>query len=336
MTHTATALASWINAIRKTLIARGVDADALMERAGLDAGAIGDPNARYPVAATTRLWELAVEATDDPALGLEVSRQVNPTTFHALGYALAASATLAEAFSRLVRYFRLVTDAADLSFEATPSGYRFQMDVEGVEPRPAYESMDAFITVNVRMCRRLYGDELNPTRIRLQRPAPVDPAPWHAALRAPIEFGAAVNTLEYPREPFETPLETANPELARLNEQAIAAYLARYQQAHMSNRVHAAIIDLLPNGAPTQAQIAARLHMSTRNLQRKLAAEDTSYQALLDRTRRELARDYLRDARYSIDEVTYLLGFSEASSFARAFKRWTGVSPSEFRETAAG
>lgn len=336
MTRTATALASWINAIRKTLIARGVDADALMGEAGLDTRAVADPNARYPVAATTRLWHLAVRATDDPALGLAVSRQVNQTTFHALGYTLMASSTLAEAFRRLVRYFRVVTDAADLAFEATVEGYRFRVDVDGVEPRPADQSIDAFLAVNVRMCRRLYGPELAPIGIRLQRPAPADPAPWREALRAPIEFAADVNVVDFPRQPFETPLETANPELARLNEQALASHLARIQRPSVSERAHAAIVDILPNGAPTQAQVAALLHMSLRNLQRKLAAEDTTYQALLDRTRRDLARTYLADPRYSIDEITYLLGFAEASSFARAFKRWTGVPPTVFRENAGG
>ena len=307
-----------------------------MREAGLDTGAIADPNARYPVAATTRLWRLAVAATDDPALGLAVSRQVNQTTFHALGYSVMASTTLAEAFRRLVRYFRVVTDAADLAFEATADGYRFRVDVDGVSPRPADESIDAFLTVNVRMCRRLYGPELTPTRIRLQRPAPADPGPWREALRAPIEFGADVNVVDFPRQPFETPLETANPELARLNEQALASHLARIDQPRVSERAHAAIVDILPNGAPTQAQVAALLHMSPRNLQRKLAAEDTTYQALLDRTRRDLARAHLADPHYSIDEITYLLGFAEASSFARAFKRWTGMSPTAFRENGGG
>lgn len=334
MTQSATALASWINAIRKTLLARGVDTDALFDRAGLDAGAIGDPNARYPVAATTRLWRLAVAETGDPALGLSVSQHVNQTTFHALGYTLMASATLAEAFHRLVRYFKLVTDAAELSFSCIDGGYRFRIDIDGVVPRPADEAIDAFMVVYVRMCRRLYGRDLDPARVRLQRPEPADPAPWHAALRAPIEFGAAVNALEYPRAPLEAPLETANPELARLNEQAIAAHLTELERARVGNRVHAAIVDSLPNGAPTQDQIAMRLHMSTRNLQRRLADEGTSYRTLLERTRHELARGYLRDTRYSLDEITYLLGFAEASSFARAFRRWTGMSPSAFR--AAG
>src|SRR5262245_37847415 len=103
-----TSLSSWGSAIASTLELRGVDSRALFRSAGLDVEALRDPEARYPLAATTKLWQLAVEAAGDPALGLEVARHTHPTTFHALGFSLAASATLREAIERTARFFRLL------------------------------------------------------------------------------------------------------------------------------------------------------------------------------------------------------------------------------------
>src|SRR3546814_16793507 len=120
-----TVLSSWGRAIRRALDAAGVDSARLFAEAGLDIAALADPDARYPLANTTRLWALAVEATGDPAFGLAVATQVSQTTFYALGYTLIASGTLREAFERMGRYFRLVNDAADSRREKEGEASRF-------------------------------------------------------------------------------------------------------------------------------------------------------------------------------------------------------------------
>ena len=134
---------------------------------------------------------------------------------------------------------------------------------------------------------------------------------------------------------LEQKLEGANPELARHNDEIVVRYLAQMQKQNLRARVHAALIEQLPQGEPSQKKIAEALHMSPRNFQRKLAEEGTSYTGLLSDTRRDLALSYVRDASYTLGEITYLLGFSDASSFNRAFKRWTGQSPSAFRNAQA-
>jgi AraC-like DNA-binding protein len=93
------------------------------------------------------------------------------------------------------------------------------------------------------------------------------------------------------------------------------------------------IVEKLPDGAPGQQQIAAALHVSNRTLQRKLREENTSFKELLKDTRMQLARKYLRSPGRSVVETAYLLGFSEPSTFSRAFKRWTGVAPAQYRES---
>jgi len=128
-----------------------------------------------------------------------------------------------------------------------------------------------------------------------------------------------------------TPLSTAQPELARLNDQTVIDYLARCEHSNLAMQVRAKIIEGLPDGRPSQGDIAQTLNTSLRSLQRRLRDEDTNFKNLLSETRQQLALQYMRDTSRSIGEITYLLGFSEPSNFNRAFKRWTGKSPGEFR-----
>lgn len=337
LTHDAnppgfTALASWTRAIRKALLAARLDADALLREAGIDPAVLADPDARLPVAQTTRLWRLAVTATGDEAFGLRVAREVQPTTFHALGYALAASATLGEAFARAARYCRIVTDAGELAMETQDGECHLLLRSAEGEAAPAPEATDAFAALQVRTARGLAAGSIAPLRVELRRSVPTDTAPYERAFHAPVRFGAAENRLVFAAADFARPLEGANPELARLNEGLAAQQLARLDAADLPARLRALLIERLPDGEPTAAAIAAALHLSLRSLQRKLAERGLRYESLLDETRQALALTHLREPRLSLVEVAFLLGFADASSFSRAFRRWTGFTPSAWRE----
>ncbi|BCQ58503.1 hypothetical protein PBOI14_02530 [Pseudomonas sp. Boi14] len=167
----ATSLASWTRALRKQLDALDLDSAALCREAGLDPQLMDDPNARYPLSATTRLWHLAVQASGDPAIGLRVSRFVSPTTFHALGYALVASGSLREVFERIVRYHQVVSDALELALTREADRYRFFLKVPEGSPQPAFEAIDAFAAIYVRTCRNRLGRDYAPLAVQLRRPA---------------------------------------------------------------------------------------------------------------------------------------------------------------------
>jgi len=334
--HTTTTLTSWARAIRKALDAAGVDSADLFAEAGLDISALADPQARYPVEKTNLLWLHAVAATGDPAFGLTVARQAGPVMFNALGYSLVASATLKEAFERLLRYFKVVSDGADLAFRKDGWKYCYEIRVleHGIEP--AYESIDAFAYLIIRMCRGLYRADYAPLTVTLRRPPPLNVAPYERAFKTTqIVFGHTTNALWFDSAHFEQALESANPELARQNDEVAARYLARFGKSSVRERLRAILIEQLPSGEPSQDKAAAALHLSSRSLQRRLAEEGSSYKALLDDARQELAISYLRDPRYSISEITYLLGFADTSSFTHAFSRWTGVSPGRWRMNGA-
>ena len=125
-----TTLTSWASIIASTLDDYDVDSELLFEKAGLNISHLNDPNARYPFSAMTRLWNVSVEATDDPCFGLSTIKHWHPTIFHAFGYAWLASNTLKEALERTVRYIRIVNSAARATLTEKPEGYLFQLDTD--------------------------------------------------------------------------------------------------------------------------------------------------------------------------------------------------------------
>lgn len=320
-------IASWTAALLRAVAAQGIDGPALARAAGIDAAALDDPGARVPRAALTRLWRLAVEATGDPAFGLTASRFVTQTTFHALGYAVLASATLKEAFERIVRYRRLIGDVVDLRLEEAGDRYRFVIDVSK-PPGVPDEAVDAFAWTCVRQARLIAGrPDLDPLAVRLRRPAPPAPDVFTRAFRVPVHFAAAENALEYARADCDARVPSANAELARQNDAVAVAYLTRLDRTRAANRVQQALLEALPNGTPSKRAIARALGMSERSLQRQLAAEGTSFSDLLADARTSLARSYLEEGRLSVTEIAFMLGFADTSTFSRAFKRWTGKAP---------
>jgi AraC-like DNA-binding protein len=140
--------------------------------------------------------------------------------------------------------------------------------------------------------------------------------------------------LELARRDVDAPLPAGNAELARQNDEIVVRYLARLATARVSSRVQQALLEALPDGAPSKEAIARKVAMSPRNLQRHLAHEGTSFKTLLNDARVHLARNYIEEGRLSVTEIAFVLGFADTSTFSRAFKRWTGMSPKHFAERA--
>lgn len=327
-----TSLASWTRALRKQLDALGLDSTALCQQVGLDPQWMDEPNARYPLSATTRLWEMAVQLSGDPAIGLRVSRFVSPTTFHALGYALVASGSLREVFERIVRYHQVVSDALDLELTRAEDRYRFRLKIPQGNPAPAFEAIDAFAAIYVRTCRNRLGRDYAPLAVYLRRPEPADPHPWHKVFRSPVYFAAEEDRLEFALTDFDSHLDDANPELAEHNETSVERTLVQFKPLTWERKVRDAIEEQLPEGEPSADRIAQALHLSMRSLQRHLADEGCRFDTLLNESRENLALLHLRDPQCSLSEVSYLLGFADTISFSRAFKRWTGMTPVQFRD----
>lgn len=328
-----TFIASTSQVLWRILEARGHDPLPVFRDAGLDPARWHEADARFPDAALGRAWAAATTLCNDPCIGLLAARFVNPASLHALGFAWLASDTLHDALARLVRHSRLISDGMELSLSL--SGSTCCLSIERVDLHRAAlaQRTDSFWAGLITLCRTISGESLAPTRVTLRRPAPDCAADYYALFRSAVEFGAARDSLSFDRAVAERPLATANRALARANEQAIEDYLARLDANSLPDRVRTRLVETLPGGTPGEASVARALNLTPRTLQRRLAAHGTSFKVLLDEARRELAMRFIGERRLSIKEASYLLGFSEPANFARAFKRWTGSTPSVFRES---
>ncbi|WP_296246109.1 AraC family transcriptional regulator [Pseudomonas sp. UBA4194] len=331
-----TTSASWAMGIVKALELEGLDCKALFSELSLDFDALHDPDARFTQDSMTRLWTLAVERSGNPAIGLNMARLVRPASFHVVGYLLMSSRTLAEGFERLVRYQRIIAESADLSFRLLPEGYALILTVHGDHLPPTRQSAEASLACALALCTWLTGRTVQPIKVMLAGPEPVDPGPYTQTFGAPITFTAPYDALVFHKDDMEIPLPTANEAMAALHDRFAGEYMARFSDNQVSHRARLMICRLLPLGEPRREAVAQALHMSQRTLQRRLQDEDTSFQTLLDDTRRQLAEQYMARPQMTLLEAAYLLGFSDPSNFFRAFRRWFGTTPNEYRLRHAG
>ena len=327
----ATTISSWALLLAKALDHLGYSSESVFNAAGLDPKKLKDANARYSVQQMQRLWRTAVDLTGDPMFGIRVAGYWHPTTFHALGYSWMASGSLKEAMERAARYSKVVSDLVQLTFEYVNGAYKFNIGVLAENYNPVPESVDAAAAVFVHMTRLVYGDEINPILVTLPRKKPTTAKEFSEFFNAPIEYEALDTALFFIDAQIEKSLPTGNVELAHANDKIVKDYLSHLDRTHVAMQVKSKIVDLLSSGMVTEQDMANALNLSLRSLQRKLREEGTSYKEILEETRRDLATKYIQNSRLSISEISFLLGFSEISNFSRAFKRWNGRAPSEFR-----
>src|SRR5262245_4057005 len=315
--------AFWVKGVAETLKAGGLDVTALLDEAGLDMAALSDPDARFPTERVSLLWQLAVARSGNPAIGLSTWSVVRPASFDVVAYTMMSSPNLLGILKRVVRCVGIVSDAASLAVTEDHDGCRMTLELFGGGQPVPRQRFEFDLLTFLSFCRWVTNRDLRPLALELRFPPPADSQPYRDAFKCPLRFNAAVNAI--------APMPTAHPLLAAVHERLATEHLQRLDHAQTCSRARAAILRRLADGEPRRAEIARELEMSERTLQRRLEAEGTSFQRLLDDTRRELTQQYLGQTDLSLADACYLLGFRDLSSFFRTSKRWFGTSPRQYR-----
>ena len=317
--------------ITDALIARGIDGMAACERVGIARATVHDVDGMVDASAYSALWGEAVALTRDPWLPLDIARHA-PDSQNLLRFVCLPNATLGEAFERASRFLRLVTDAVVWSFVVEHDAARFTSE-RGREPHANDFYADLFfIAENTTLARIATGvAAFAPREVRLAHPEPTDATPLRVFLRAPVIWGAERTEIVFERRALDLPLVHADPSVAAFFEAYASKLLqARASVSTVSADVLRCVVTLLRGRTPSLDEVAAELGASPRTLRRRLEAEGTSFQQILDQHRHELSARLLLEGTSSLDAICFVLGFADTASFQRAFRRWHGMSPAQY------
>ena len=309
----------------------GIDAEQFVRDGGYAPEVFRDPSARLPTSAVDRAARAAAERIADPAFALRAARCWHPSNLGALGHAWLASSTLRTALQRLERYNRILSEKAKYRLEDSPKGLRLVFDHGRKDLAFGAFGADYALSIVMDMCRMNFGAALRPLEATLRREKPVDPLPWEHFFGCRVQFGATRDSFLLSRRDVDEVLPISNRQIAGALDAILAKQLADLDRSNVAARCKAVLLERMASGESPEGDVAKVLHMSRRTLQRKLAEADLTYQQLVDDTRKDLALRYIEDPGKSITEITFLLGFSGQSAFTRAFRRWAGKSPTDYR-----
>jgi AraC-like DNA-binding protein len=309
------------------------DPASVFKKVQLDPALMYQPGARYSLQKIAELWEEMIRRINDPCFGLTAAKCWHPSHFGLLGYAMLASPSLRTTLERLIRFHEVISQAAygTLREDGNKGTLVFMLTYIDEKPYPRARE-DAALAWIMSSLRINFQQPLVPVSVSFTHQRPECADKYYEFFRSPVTFGAPMASLEISLEAADKVLPTENKELAAFSDEAMTTYIASLNKRDIVTRVKRLIAEHLPSGTVTLDTIAAELFMNIRKLQRSLQEQGITFSMLLNETRKEIAQQYVQDKNMNLTEVAFLLGYSEQSTFSRAFKNWTGKSPIQYRK----
>jgi AraC-like DNA-binding protein len=315
---------------------KGIDVDELLKKANIDKSFLSNLDNKLPLENYYSLMDAAIEMTGDEYFGLHMGAGSNPGDLSILGYIMASCRNIREALEKVGKYFGIIG-----------STQKIYLEVEGDDARLIWDMIRYFPNKCIKHCldsglHNFYNMILNiadkPVEIKevwIKADSPHDLNEYKRIFNCPILFNQPTAALVFPSKILDIPLKNPNPMLLSLLEHHANSFLSKINEDdQFSRKISLRFFESIQGNSPTIMDIAKDLGMSKRVLQNKLKEEGVTFSELINNVRKELAKSYLAEKRYTIDDITYLVGFSEPSVFRRAFKRWTGMTASQYRSSS--
>lgn len=315
----------------------GVPPPDLLCAARMDPALVADPDGQLLHLQEMRLWEEAIRLTGDADFGLHLAEWAAgcpEDLFDVLTFAVRSSPTLRDLYQLVGRYMRLIHEGVYLSLEEEGDVARLVHGhvPERVGPRHPVEGMLALTLLHGR---HAIGEEFAARSVCFTHAAPERITEQERVFKAPLRYACPRNELVLDRALLDREQPRAEARLLPMLDGQLGGLLSRLSASRrLPDEVKRRMSDTLPDGEPALGAIAGKMHMSARSLQRRLQSEGTSFSEVLSDLRCDLALRYLQDSRMSVGDVGFVLGFLDATAFHRAFKRWTGSTPTEHRRAS--
>jgi AraC-like DNA-binding protein len=315
--------------------AKKINAPAAIIAAGIDPAVLKNENGRIKGAQFQDLIKALIAASDDPLMGLNSSMFVQPGSYSVLGYISMSCATIGDAIQRIPPFERLVGDMGITTVKNHQQDVFLHWACAYTDTIVRQHMIDNVLASWTNFARWLANQQASPKRIQLERPKP-EPAlakRYEDFFACPVEFNASGSGVLLERSLLDTPLRQPDKLLLKTLENHANQQISSLNEATVSfsTQVKSHIRAQLNMGSARKELIADELGMTARTLQRKLLAEGSAYQQILNEIRLELASDLLNNSSLAIQDIAYNLGFSDGRSFHRSFKSWTGKTPGQFR-----
>jgi AraC-like DNA-binding protein len=319
-----------------TLDRAGIDVEPLLAKAGLSREGLLQERIGMSPASQYRFLELAAMETNDPLLGLHLAAEMDLRSAGILFYLAASSASVAQALEHLARYAATTNEDTRLELSrdkddtVLATRHVLALDEHG-------QQFSEFLALAiVRMLRNLTNRDFVPSRITFAHGRRSGLREVHRMLGCPVEFSQPTDSWVLPQSATELPIVSRDSQLLQILEVHADYLIAERRTAEgLRGVVESHLVTVLPSGKVQAAEVAKQLGMSTRTFGRHLAQEGTSFGEILDRVRNRLSLRYLENDRNSLQQIAWLLGYSELAAFNHAFKRWFGTSPSRQRKLRA-
>ncbi len=316
---------------------RGADVRALMERFELEPGALTAVQVELTVTRLRELFEAAAELTGDPSFGANTALALPRGRYGLVEYGTLSAPTLGNAVQRLVRLSALVNPAARYTLETGTKSWRLTQRFGASTDGLGRHGNEFNVVAILQMGRAVLREAWAPTSAWFSNAKPTDTTALERIVgTSKLHFGRDGNGLEISRTLLERAVPTADPSLLALMDRYAALELEALPRGDgLLERVSVAIRNTMQAGTPRLADVARGQKMSPRTLQRRLEAEGQTFAGVVEAVRKQLAITYLTASQQSLAEIAFTLGYSDMPSFLRAFRRWTGATPTEYRARAA-
>lgn len=314
----------------------GVEPATLLAHVQLEPTVLAQREQRIAASAYLELLGQGLRLSGDEHLGLHLGESIRPGNYGVLGYLVMSCATLGDALHRQARYAVLVGSLGRVELVDEPPRAGLEPQVahrwEPLLPQWQRHTCEETLAAWTTFGRWVSGLDSAPTEVRFRHAAPADVTEHQRIFRCPLLFDQADNALVYPKRLLDTPLGQADAQMRLMLDAYAEQQLAQIQQGQtVLERARQQLSRQLTDQSVDLERLAQALAMSPRTLQRRLREAGLSFSQLVDETRQQRVLHYLRDPALELADIAFLVGFSEAGSLARAFKRWTGQSPGDFR-----
>lgn len=321
-------------ALVETLNELGVPPEVTLKGTGLGLQDIENPETQTSIGQYYAACRNAARASKTPRTPFLVGEEMHLSAYGMYGYALMCSLTLRDFFDAGVKYHKLATPTVVIEWREQDGAaiWSFPRLVSPESSTDLFEFLVEQQLVQHKVhLNDVAGPECRPLRAFLPYPAPAHGHLYSEYLGCPVHFGSEVCELHYDASILDHPAQLAHKLTSALMQATCERLIG---QAEKRIGISAQVYRILmasPGQMPSMEDVAAMVHVNERTLRRKLLAEGTSFGQIIDDVRSSLASEYLKTTKMTTEDIASLVGFSDAANFRRAFKRWTGKAPSEYR-----